>query len=210
MNTILIIIGASGHGKVIADLAETFQQYKEIYFLDDNLQKKFCMEYQVIGSSVDIDSYITKADFSVAIGNAKIREKILKGLLERGANVPVLIHPNAYVAKNVQIGAGTVVMAGSVIQADSVIGKGCIINTCASVDHECVLEDYVHVAVGVHLAGAVEVGKSTWIGAGATVSNNIKICGKCMIGAGSIVIKNIDKSGTYVGVPAIRIKMKVN
>ena len=205
MNTTLIIIGASGHGKVIADLAETLQQYKEIYFLDDDSKKKSCMGYQVIGTSVDIDSYIVKADFVVAIGNAKIREKILEGLLQKGAGVPALIHPNACVAKNVRIGAGTVVMAGSVIQADSHIGKGCIINTCASVDHECVLEDYVHVAVGAHLAGAVEVGKSTWIGAGATVSNNIKICGECMIGAGAVVVRNIEQKGTYIGVPT---KMK--
>lgn len=206
MNTTLIIIGASGHGKVIADLAETLQQYKEIYFLDDDLQKKSCMGYQVIGTSADIDSYVTMADFAVAIGNAKIREKILEGLLQSGANVPVLIHPNACVAKNVQIGVGTVVMAGSVIQADSHIGKGCIINTCSSVDHECVLEDYVHIAVGTHLAGAVQVGKSTWIGAGATVSNNIKICGDCMIGAGALVVRNVRESGTYIGVPTIRIE----
>lgn len=206
MNTILIIVGASGHGKVVADLAETLQQYKEIYFLDDDLQKKSCMGYQVIGTSADIDSYVTMADFAVAIGNAKIREKILEGLLQSGANVPVLIHPNACVAKNVQIGVGTVVMAGSVIQADSHIGKGCIINTCSSVDHECVLEDYVHIAVGTHLAGAVQVGKSTWIGAGATVSNNIKICGDCMIGAGALVVRNVRESGTYIGVPTIRIE----
>lgn len=85
MNTTLIIIGASGHGKVIADLAETLQQYKEIYFLDDDPQKKSCMGYQVIGTNADIDRYVTKADFVVAIGNAKIREKILEGLLQRGA-----------------------------------------------------------------------------------------------------------------------------
>lgn len=204
MNTTLIIIGASGHGKVIADLAETSQQYKEIYFLDDDPKKKSCMGYQVIGTSADIDSYVTKADFAVAIGNAKVREKILEGLLQKGASIPVLIHPNACVAKHVQIGAGTVVMAGSVIQADCCMGKGCIINTCSSVDHECVLEDYVHVAVGTHLAGAVEVGKSTWIGAGTTVINNIKICERCMIGAGALVVKNIENAGTYIGVPAIK------
>ena len=204
MNTTLIIIGASGHGKVIADLAETSQQYKEIYFLDDDPKKKSCMGYQVIGTSADIDSYVTKADFAVAIGNAKVREKILEGLLQKGASIPVLLHPNACVAKHVQIGAGTVVMAGSVIQADCCIGKGCIINTCSSVDHECVLEDYVHVAVGTHLAGAVEVGKSTWIGAGTTVINNIKICERCMIGAGALVVKNIENAGTYIGVPAIK------
>ena len=83
---------------------------------------------------------------------------------------------------------------------------GCIINTCASVDHDCVLEDFVHVAVGAHVAGTVSIGAGTWIGAGATVSNNLQICGGCMIGAGAVVIKSITESGTYVGVPAEKIK----
>lgn len=88
----------------------------------------------------------------------------------------------------------------------AVIGKGCIINTCASVDHDCRVEDFVHVSVGAHVAGTVRIGERTWVGAGATVSNNVRICDDCMIGAGAVVVKDIMERGTYVGVPAERIK----
>ena len=79
---------------------------------------------------------------------------------------------------------------------------GCIINTASSVDHDCVLSDFVHVAVGAHLCGTVTIGNATWIGAGATVSNNVNICGECTIGAGAVVVKDIIEPGTYIGVPA--------
>ena len=82
------------------------------------------------------------------------------------------------------------------------IGEGCIINTACSIDHDCKLGNFVHVAVGAHLAGSVTVGERTWVGAGATISNNISICGECMIGAGAVVVKDIAENGTYVGVPA--------
>ena len=94
------------------------------------------------------------------------------------------------------------IMAGAVINPGTKIGKGCIINTCASVDHDCDIGDYVHVAVGSHVCGTVSVGNQTWIGAGATVINNIYICPECMIGAGAVVIKNIIQNGTYIGIPA--------
>ena len=80
-----------------------------------------------------------------------------------------------------------------------------IINTCASVDHDCIISDYVHVSVGAHIAGTVQIGAHTWIGAGATVSNNISICSDCMIGAGTVVVRDIYVSGKYVGVPARKI-----
>lgn len=113
-----------------------------------------------------------------------------------------LIHPNATVADSAQIGVGSVVMAGAVINPYAKLGKGCIVNTCDSVDHDCEVRDYVHVAVGAHLCGTVSIGEYTWVGAGATVSNNISICPECMIGAGAVVVKNIEEAGAYVEVPA--------
>ena len=129
-------------------------------------------------------------------------------LMERYADrvQPVLIHPNAIIAEDVKIGAGTIVMAGAVVNPGAIIGKGAIINTCSSVDHDCTIFDYVHISVGSHLSGTVNVGEGTWIGAGATVSNNVNICGKCMVGAGAVVIKDINEEGTYVGVPARKRK----
>ena len=197
----LAIIGASGHGKVIADIAKK-NGYKEIVFLDDNENIRECGGYPVVGKSSEVLNI--DADVIVGIGNAKIRKQIQKSIPSE--KLTTLIHPNAVVAESVLLGAGTVVMAGAVINPDAVIGKGCIINTCASVDHDCKVGDYVHIAVGSHLCGAVSVGDFTWIGAGATVINNTSICSECMIGAGAVVVKNIMVIWTYAGVPVKRIK----
>lgn len=193
----LSIIGASGHGKVIADIARKLG-YTEIVFLDDNENISQCGNYPVIGKSSEASRMDT--DIIVGIGNADIRKRIQESIPEE--RIVTLIHPDAVIAEDVLIGRGTVVMAGVVINPGVKIGKGCIINTCSSVDHDCEAGDYVHIAVGSHLCGTVSVGDGTWIGAGATVSNNVNICGDCMIGAGTVVIKDIEKPGTYVGVPA--------
>ncbi len=204
MNQQIVIIGASGHGKVIADIAEK-NGYTDIVFLDDNPTIKLCGKHLVGGGSSEVLTY-QDADFIVAIGNAKIRHKIQTQLMESGIHVVSLVHPSAVVASDVTIGVGTVVMAGAVVNAGTEIGQGCIINTCSSVDHDCQIGDFVHISVGAHVAGTVTIGNNTWIGAGATVSNNVNICASCMIGAGATVIKSIAEFGTYIGVPARRSK----
>lgn len=197
----LIIIGASGHGKVVADIATKTKKYSEICFLDDNSNLDKCMEFEVIGKVEHFEDWVDTAEFFVAIGNNRIREMVIDRLMRKGAKIATLIHPNACVGVNVEIGSGTVIMAGAVINADCKIGNGVILNTCCSVDHDCSVEDYCHVSVGAHLCGTVSVGKRTMVGAGATVINNINICDDCMIGAGAVVVKDLEKSGTYVGVP---------
>ena len=192
----LIIIGASGHGKVVADIAEK-NGYQKIIFLDDNEAVKSCGRYLVVGKSDEARQM--DADIIVAIGNAAIRKRLLESL--KGRKAVTLIHPSAVVAEDAVIGEGTVVMAGAVINPGAILGKGCIVNTCASVDHDCMVGEFAHVAVGSHLCGSVAVGAQTWIGAGAVVSNNVSVCGECMIGAGAVVVKDIKEPGTYVGVP---------
>ncbi|MBR4575114.1 MAG: acetyltransferase [Lachnospiraceae bacterium] len=193
----LIIIGASGHGKVVADIA-VLCGYDQIEFLDDDESISSCGSWPVVGKcnrAMEIED-----DMFVAIGNSNTRKSFIERYSEK--HLVTLVHPNAVLSDDVRLGAGTVVMAGTVINPGTVIGKGCIINTSSSVDHDCQIEDYVHISVGAHLSGTVHVGEGTWIGAGATVSNNINICGGCTIGAGAVVIKNITESETYVGVPA--------
>lgn len=200
----LVIIGASGQGKVIADIAEK-QGYINILFLDDNPNTRSCGKYKVVGGSNQACAY-KNADFVVAIGNAQVRRRIQKNLTDAGLHIVSLIHPSAVVAPDVQIGEGTVVMAGAVINPSARIGQGCIINTCASVDHDCRIGDFVHISVNAHVAGTVTVGDNTWIGIGAAVSNNIEITADCMIGAGAVVVRDIQEAGTYVGVPAKKMK----
>ena len=193
----LTIIGASGHGKVVADIAK-LNGYDEIEFLDDNELVKYCGEYPVVGKS-EIASTL-KNDVFVAIGNSQVRQKIIEQLAVQ--NIPILFHPKAVVADDVKIGKGTVIMAGTVINSGTVIGKGCIVNTCSSVDHDCEIGDYVHIAVGSHLCGTVKVSHNTWIGAGTIINNNINICSNCFIGAGAVVVKDINEEGIFIGVPA--------
>ena len=204
MDKKLLLIGASGHGKVIADIAIQ-NGYEVIGFLDDNPDVKELIGFSVLGKVEKAIDYINEAYMFVSIGSATIRSRIMSDLMAKGAQFPVLVHPNAVIGMNVKLGEGTAVMAGTVINADTNIGKGCIINTCASVDHDCVVGDYSHVSVGAHVAGTVVIGQATWIGAGAILKNNVTVCDDCMIGAGAVVVSDIEQKGTYVGVPA-RIK----
>lgn len=199
----LIIIGAGGHGKVVADIADATGKYTEIAFLDDG-NKTELIGFPVVGKLSDAEKYVATHDFFVAIGNADIRSRVMNNLLKINAHIASLIHPYAIIGKAVRVGVGTVIMAGAVINPDTVIGHGCIINTSSSVDHDCSVGDFSHVSVGAHIAGEVQVGACTWIGAGATVSNKISICAGCMIGAGAVVVKSITEPGTYVGVPATK------
>lgn len=197
----LVIIGASGHGKVIADIAKKLG-YSEIVFFDDDESVHECGGYPVLGRSSEVGTI--EADVIVGIGNAGVRERIQESISNE--KLTTLIHPDAVIAEDVVVGKGTVIMAGAVVNPGARIGKGCIINTCSSVDHDCNVGDYVHIAVGSHLCGTVTVGNSTWVGAGAIVSNNVGICSDCMIGAGAVIVKNIDLAGTYIGNPARKIK----
>lgn len=193
----LTIIGASGHGKVVADIAEK-NGYDEIEFFDDDESIEFCGKWPVVGTvheALNRDN-----DVFIAIGKSEIREKMTERFV--GHHFPVLVHPNAVIADDVVIGEGSVVMAGAVINPGAKIGRGVIVNTCSSVDHDCVVGDFVHISVGAHLSGTVTVGKGSWIAVGASVVNNVEICGDCMIGAGAVVVKSIDRPGTYMGIPA--------
>lgn len=201
----LLIIGASGHGRVVADIALKMNGWQEIVFLDDDEAIKKSMGIEVIGKVIDAFSYVDEYDIFVAIGNNKIREKIQSQLEDAGASLPTLIHPTAVIGEQVEVYSGTVVMAGVVINCCTIVGQGCIINTGATLDHDDVIEDYVHISPGTNVAGTVKVGKGTWLGIGSVVSNNVNITSGCIVGAGAVVVKDIDEVGIYVGVPARRI-----
>ncbi len=200
-NKKLIIIGAGGHGRVCAEAA-SLSGYKEIAFLDDRKVEGL----PVIGTLNDIEKYTGEYCFFVAIGDNSLRKKILKNVKELGGELASIIHPFSSVSKSAEIGEGTVIMAGAVVQANAKIGDGVIINTCSSVDHDCVVGNWTHVAVGARLAGSVKAGKSVLLGAGCVILNNLSVTDNCIVGAGSAVICNINDVGTYVGVPARRIK----
>ncbi|HEL1586672.1 TPA: acetyltransferase [Streptococcus suis] len=200
-NKQLFIIGASGHGKVVAEIA-SLNGYQEIYFLDDFSKECHLGPWSIVGTS----QYPIPSDAAVfvAIGDNKIRSKIVHRF--KDWEQPSLIHPRAIVSPTVSLGKSCVVMANAVLQPDVKLGDGCIVNTAASIDHDCKLGDFVHISPGSHLAGGVTVGQQTWIGIGSSVIQSLSICKDVIVGAGGVVIQSITSSGTYVGNPCRKIQ----
>lgn len=194
----LIIVGAGGHGKVIADHALK-SGYTDISFVDDGATGD-CMSFPIIGVCTDIERLNDgKTDFIIGIGNNATRKLIAE---KYDVNWATVIHPSAQIAVNARVGKGTVVMAGAVVNAGATVGDHCIINTRAVIEHDNEIGDYVHISPNVALGGTVRVKELTHIGIGASVINNIDICDRCVIGAGAVVVRNIEESGVYIGVPA--------
>lgn len=206
----IIVLGASGHAKVISDIIIKTGNTL-IGFLDDNVEEGTTIlkyqekEFKVIGKIKDASKLLKESEdikFTIAIGNNNIRGKISQ---EQKIPYITLIHPSANISIGTTIGDGTVIMANATINAGTTIGKHCIINTGAIVEHDNKLENYVHISPNATLAGTVYVGEYTHIGVGATIKNNINIVSNCIIGAGAVVVKNIEEKGTYVGVPTKKI-----
>ena len=193
----LIIIGAGGHGKVIADAALK-NGYTNICYIDDHATGDV-MGFPIIGTSADIERLNDGiAEFIIGIGNNAVRKAIVE---EYNVNWVSIVHPSAQIAFNAEIGKGTAIMANAVVNVCAKVGEHCIINTGAIVEHDNVIENYAHISPNVALGGTVRIGSLTHVGIGATVKNNTEICSDCTIGAGAVVVKNIKEPGTYVGVP---------
>ena len=193
----LMIIGAGGHGKVIADAALK-NGYTNICCLDDNTTGDV-MGFPIIGTTADVECLNDgNTDFVIGIGNNAIRKTIAE---IHNVNWVSIVHPSAQIGFDAEIGKGTVVMANAVVNVCAKIGEHCIINTGAIVEHDNVIENYAHISPNVALGGIVRIGSLTHVGIGATVKNNTEICSDCTIGAGAVVVKNIKEPGTYVGVP---------
>ena len=193
----LIIIGAGGHGKVIADAALK-NGYTNICCVDDHATGDV-MGFPIIGTTADVECLNDgNTDFVFGIGNNAIRKTIAE---IHNVNWVSIVHPSAQIGFDAEIGKGTVVMANAVVNVCAKIGEHCIINTGAIVEHDNVIENYAHISPNVALGGTVRIGSLTHVGIGATVKNNTEICSDCTIGAGAVVIKSIKEPGTYVGVP---------
>lgn len=203
----VVIIGAGGHAKVIADIIEKSGD-EIVGFLDDNKEigTTIIKEYKVIG---DLNNRFAMAvtkenlEFIIAIGDNRKREEI-----SHSPNLKfyTAIHPSAQIGLDVEIQEGTVVMANSCINSSAKIGKHCIINTGSIIEHDNIIEDCVHISPNAALGGTVKIGENTHVGIGSIVKNNITICQNCIIGAGAVVVKDILEEGTYVGVPARGMK----
>lgn len=185
----MYLYGASGHAKVIIDILRANNETIEALF-DDNEAITQLLDYPVLRSSE------VRGPLIVSIGSNAIRQRVALSLsVEFGC----AIHPLAIVSREAKVGEGSVVMQGTIIQSCTQIGKHVIINTGASVDHECVIDDFVHISPHCTLCGNVSVGEGTWIGAGTTITPGVRIGKWSVIGAGSVVTKDIPDRVLAVG-----------
>ena len=209
-NKRLLIIGAGGHGRVVADCAESLNQYDDIAFLDDcydesDPESQFSSHWSILGK-VDVwPAYLVGTDFIIAFGRNDLRLRIQNDLKQGGGNIITLIHPSAVISQYAKIGVGTVVFAGAVINLDTTLGEACIVNTSASIDHDCTVGHGVHISPNVSVAGGVTIGELSWLGIGCTIIQYLNIAPNCQMGAGTVVIKDITEPGLYVGSPARKI-----
>lgn len=209
MHQRLAILGASGHGKVVADVAVQ-SGWKEIFFFDDAWPSlKFNGTWPVHGDSSALFAAATDFDgIVVAIGDNHIRLDKSLQITNTTNKLASLIHPSAYIADDVFIEKGSVIFAGSIIQPETKIGISCIVNTGSTVDHDCLVKDSVHIAPGTNIAGGVTVGSCTWIGIGSTIIQNVSIGSGVIVGAGAVVINDLPDNTTVVGVPAKPLSRK--
>jgi len=186
----MYLYGASGHAKVIIDILKS--QRKDIFgLIDDNVLINELLGYPVY------HEVGTRSPLIISIGDNKTRKKIVERLGD--ICFETAVHASAILSDTCSIKEGTVVMQGAIIQSCSEIGSHCIINTGASVDHDCKVEDFVHVSPHATLCGNVTVGEGSWIGAGSVVIPGVKIGKWSIIGAGSVVIENVPDNVLAIG-----------
>jgi sugar O-acyltransferase (sialic acid O-acetyltransferase NeuD family) len=199
----LAILGAGGHGRVVADAA-TAAGWENIFFFDNLWPiKKNNAHWPVIGNTQDcVDNSYLYDGIVVAIGDCIFRNIEYQKLKSSGARLINIVHPTAIISPFSSLGVGNVILARAVINIGVVIGDNCIVNTAATVDHDCHLSDSIHVAPGANVSGNVHIGTCSWIGVGASVRQDILIGENVMIGAGAVVVKNVPDNITVVGNPA--------
>ena len=194
----IIIIGASGHGKVVAEIA-LLSGYS-VSFWDDDIFKKL-EEYEVSQRKLEVpqDSYLI-----IGIGNNKIREFLS---VQYSKNYYCLLkHPKAVISERTQIGIGTIAMSSVCVNVGAIIGDHCILNTNCVIDHDCLIDDFAHISPNATLCGNVKIGKGTWVGAGATIIQGVKVGVNVTVGAGAVIINDVPDNVTVVGNPAKIIK----
>lgn len=212
----LVIWGSSGHALVVADIVRLQDEYEIVGFIDSVNPVHpgaTSLETPILGGEEQLATLRQKGieHLIFGLGDCRARLKLSDIVRSKGFHLAIAIHPHAVIAQNVAVGPGTVIAAGAVVNPGSRIGENVIINTAASIDHECTIEDGVHISPGVHLAGKVTVGRATWIGIGTTVIDRIRIGTGAVIGAGSVVIRDIPDEVVAFGVPArVQRKLAVN
>ena len=201
----IVIFGSGGHARVIADIIEKEGKYEIIGFLDDNENRigKKELGYKILGKIKEFPE-LNAGGGIIAIGDNWVRNKVQEKIKEINPLFKFIkaVHPSTNLGKNTIIGDGTVVMANVNINPNTKIGAHCILNTCSSIDHDSIMEDYSSLAPGAVTGGEVKIGRYSAISIGATLKHQITIGEHSIIGAGAIVLKDVPKNTVVYGVPA--------
>ena len=202
----ILIIGAGGHGKVVADILRAAGSPAAGFIDADPARAGQSVGGLRVLGPVNRLEHLARdhgADRAViAIGDNRARVELAAEVQRAGLALASAIHPAANVASNARLASGVVICMGAAIGAEAQIGELCIVNTNASVDHECVLDVGVHIAPRAALAGRVEVGREAFVGIGASVIQCRKIGSRATVGAGAVVVRDVPADSTVVGVPA--------
>ncbi|HPZ43317.1 MAG TPA: NeuD/PglB/VioB family sugar acetyltransferase [Bacillota bacterium] len=204
----VVIAGAGGHGRVVADALQVACADKHFLgFVDDNLELRGQKVggFPVLGSIADIPELYREHPALLAvlaIGDNSVRETVAKKLSSSKVKFAKIIHPGATIAGDVTIGQGTVVLAGAVINSGAKIGSHVIINTSAVIEHDCIVKDYAHISPGAKLGGGVKIEEGAQIGIGAVVLPGRKVGSRALVGAGAVVVKDIPANVVAMGIPA--------
>jgi len=206
----VLVLGAGGHARVVANLVELSSNYDLIGVLDDkpdNIGEKINTS-GIIGAYNDLKPWLKKGitHVALALGDNSKREKLHKHANHHGFEAISLIHPTAIVDADVKIGPGAIICAGAIVATKVNIGCGAIVNTGAIIDHESKIGDYTHVAPGCKIAGRVTIECHSFIGIGSTIIQGITIGSQTIVGAGSVVLKDASPNSLIYGAPAVKKK----
>ena len=207
----IILIGGGGHAKVVIDAFCSIHTFKIVGIIDEKLPLGSIVEgVSVIGKDKDLQKFfgqgIRYAFITVgSVGPSERRRQLVHSLEEVGFIFPSLVHKTAYLAPSVKLGKGVFVAPATIIQAGTTVGDYAIVNTHVSIDHDCKIGDFVHIAPGCVLCGGVVVDNDSHLGTGTCVIENVKIGARSLIGAGSVVVKNIPSQSKAYGNPC-RVK----
>ncbi|MDZ4794089.1 MAG: acetyltransferase [Bacteroidota bacterium] len=201
------IVGYSGHAFVIIDILLSAGRLVTAYCdAEEKALNPYHLEY--LGKESEVIDKLKKFDFFACVGHNGIREKIHTNLSQYLGNPINAIHPSAVISSSVKMSDGIMIAANATLNPLVEIGRGVICNTSTSIDHECIIGDFTHIAPGAVLCGNVTVGRSSFIGANSVIRQGITIGNNVIIGAGTVVVKDIPDGATVVGNPARNIVKK--
>ncbi|WP_319582365.1 acetyltransferase [uncultured Pseudodesulfovibrio sp.] len=199
----ILIIGGGGHARVVADILRAMDGMEPLGFITSDLDPGEVgpMGLPVLGSDAAVGS-IPHDGLVVAVGDNRIRERLFTDFAAQGETLVNAIHPSAVIAPDVVMGRGCMVCAGAIVNTGTVIGDNVILNTGSVTDHDCQIQDHVHVAPGAKLAGGVRIGSGVLVGLGAAVLPGVVMGDRAVAGAGAVVLGDVVPGLTVVGVPA--------